>query len=356
MKPKALGATPSVGCGGAEQWLLDLMVHSKQWIDWLPLLYTGKTIPKQNKIADFNAAGIPVLMGDSAATYLTLNPPDIVIVWGGGIGWFHRKEPTRLPPVWVVHSPIVWIAQNHHIGYKEAYPVVKELRCINVAVSKKCLDAFDAEDRPSVHIIYNGIDPNRCAITEDRSQIRKRYQIADDKYVVGYFGRIAPIKNVHTLADAIKLLPDRFVGLFVGSSADSYYTSDSDRIIVAPWTNSPGNTLNAFDCFVQVSFFEGFSLSLLEAMYCKLPCIVTPVGGVEELEEQFGPMFFKVPENPTPQQIADKILEVESMDKTKLAAILQKQHNIVKENFLVQHMAQNWTRLIYNVLKRPCPI
>lgn len=65
---------------------------------------------------------------------------------------------------------------------------------------------------------------------------------------------------------------------------------------------------NPVDVFVNVSSTEGTPVSIMEAISCGIPVIATAVGGnVEIVQEKNG---FLLSENPTPDEIADALLQV----------------------------------------------
>lgn len=64
----------------------------------------------------------------------------------------------------------------------------------------------------------------------------------------------------------------------------------------------------AADVFVNVSSTEGTPVSIMEAISCGIPVIATAVGGnVEIVREKNG---FLLSANPTPDEIADALLNV----------------------------------------------
>lgn len=50
----------------------------------------------------------------------------------------------------------------------------------------------------------------------------------------------------------------------------------------------PHNGIDPGRCFVQASPVEGFSMGMLEAMLCGVPCALTHVGVLLELERRHG--------------------------------------------------------------------
>ena len=348
MKPRALVVTPSVGCGGAEQWILDLVRFTRSWIEWLPVCCVGR-LPPQNKLADFMDAGVTVMIGIDGLPKLLAQNPDVIVTWGGAADWMSNVA---------LRAPVIWSARTVSPAERSNYLALRQFKPIYTAVSRSCMQQFLPEDIPNVTVIPNGIDCNRLGITVPRSELRASYGIRDDKFVVGYLGRLDPEKRPDLLAQALTLLPENFVGFFVGNSKD--FDKDvarlmgiaGDRLTIAPWTRQPGNYLNAFDCYVSVSIAEGMSRAVLEAMYCKVPCILTSLGYLDEIKEIAGQFWVELGLYPTPTRIAQAILTVAEMPKNELETQTQYGHRIVLEQFSAQKMARNWAKFIYNVLGR----
>jgi glycosyltransferase involved in cell wall biosynthesis len=62
-----------------------------------------------------------------------------------------------------------------------------------------------------------------------------------------------------------------------------------------------------FDLFINVSSSEGIPVSIMEAMSFRIPCIATAVGGTSEIvNNENGYLLYA---NPSPEEIAEKILE-----------------------------------------------
>ena len=65
---------------------------------------------------------------------------------------------------------------------------------------------------------------------------------------------------------------------------------------------------NPFDVFVNLSTNEGIPVSIMEAASCDVPTVATNVGGTSEIvNKETGEL---VSENPTPEEVASKIIEV----------------------------------------------
>ena len=66
-------------------------------------------------------------------------------------------------------------------------------------------------------------------------------------------------------------------------------------LIIVPATQQVGNVYPALDCFLIASPSKGFCLSLVEAWYCGVPTVSTPVGVVLNPKPVHGPSPVRVP-------------------------------------------------------------
>ena len=73
------------------------------------------------------------------------------------------------------------------------------------------------------------------------------------------------------------------------------------------------------------------------------------------IKKKFGTFWVPLSRNPTPNEIAARILEL-AENKNKMTEITEQAYKIVYNNFLVDKMAKNWSKLIYRSLGLPLPI
>jgi glycosyltransferase involved in cell wall biosynthesis len=120
--------------------------------------------------------------------------------------------------------------------------------------------------------------------------------VREDAFLVCCAGRLAPEKGFNQVIEALGTPPlrERNVELIIagdGPSRDELATLAAQRGLAARVhllghrADLPG-VLKAADAFVVSSLHEGMSNVLMEAMALGLPCVATPVGGVEELLAQ----------------------------------------------------------------------
>jgi len=260
------------------------------------------------------------------------------------------------------------------------------------AVSNAAVNAFPPAIRPKVRVIENGVDLDRCTPALPRAQVREAWGLAPDQIAVGYCGRYSPEKNPLAAADAVawinangraRLLPSRSPAIAVyahphfvtDSAAGDVYRAAGGRAALIPEeasrgvgyyaSNMPapsiphseyhtpysicvapdhmGDILAALDVFVLASREEGGSLGLLEALAAGVPCVVTPVGAVDDLESRFGILFTRVPLHPTPAQLGAAVLTAASSTISR-----QRGREMVFHNFSAARMAREWEAFLLN--------
>lgn len=125
--------------------------------------------------------------------------------------------------------------------------------------------------------------PSPDAAARQRARSSLRWSI--DLFVAGMLGRFSAEKGVTNFADAARRCADPSV---LWAAAGSGPLETQIRANAAPglsllgFLSDPGDFLAAMDVYVQPSFTEGLSLSLLEAMRNALPIVATNVGATGE--------------------------------------------------------------------------
>jgi glycosyltransferase involved in cell wall biosynthesis len=136
-----------------------------------------------------------------------------------------------------------------------------------------------------VHWIRTGVDVAHFRPGLSR-QWRRQLGIPDDQMVFGFLGALRPEKNLPFLlrAFAAARLPNARL-LLIGDGGVRAELEElakslelGDRILFAGYAPDPAAALAALDVFTLSSSTEQTSNSLLEAMACGLPAVVTDVG------------------------------------------------------------------------------
>ena len=343
MKPKILVSSNSLNHGGAAIWTYDIIANSKQYFDHLGLCVPTKQVDPDT-LPRFRTLGVPIFIGSEGIDELK---PDLILAWGAVQSFVNVKAPI----LWVLHGRS-WAMVN------QARSMMDRKDFFIGAVSDACLAVLPEEVSSKVRVIENGIDFKRLEPLQSRQEVRKKYRL-EDKFVVGYIGRIVAEKNLTMLVNAIKLLDERFYGFFVGKGSQPYVDQLKQHLgnrgLLIGEVSDVGTYFRALDCHVLPSLNEAFSLASLEAMYCKVPCIQTEVGGMPSLRKKFGPFWISLGLNPTIRRIAAAIESVANMDQIQLQQQIEKAYEIVKTHYNVERMVKQWAQYIYEILELPWP-
>jgi glycosyltransferase involved in cell wall biosynthesis len=133
-------------------------------------------------------------------------------------------------------------------------------------------------------VLKNAINYDRLAFNIDkRNTLRKKLYLVDDNFVIGHVGNFSIEKNHIFIIEVFEILIKKhsnFKLLFIGSDFGtmneilniSKQKSIIDNIFFLGQRNDVAEILQAMDCFIFPSIFEGLPLSLLEAQVSGLKC------------------------------------------------------------------------------------
>ncbi len=129
--------------------------------------------------------------------------------------------------------------------------------------------------------IPNAVTDMVLPTNDERSAARARFNIDPDALAIGSLGRLTKNKGIlDILAAAERTRGTNIVWLIAGSGAlsDAVQQCGLPNVRYVGYQADNSLYLRALDAYVQASYFEGLSLSLLEAMRAGLPCIASRAG------------------------------------------------------------------------------
>ena len=167
--------------------------------------------------------------------------------------------------------------------------------------------------------------------------------------------RLEPVKNIEGLIRVVSKLKDEGFKVsysIVGSGTSEKSISQliaslglQNQVKLLGFQSNPNQFYKVSDLFVLNSFSEGFSNSLLEAMYHKIPSVSTKVGSAQEIIENDNNGW--IVNVDAEQELFDIIKKIIRLDVTTRKAIGQNAHNLVVEKYSLQaHVDSLYT--IYN--------
>ena len=143
-----------------------------------------------------------------------------------------------------------------------------------------------AVNNGKVTILPNAIDPERFKFNENaRKEIRARYGIADDDFVIGHVGRFFPEKNHKFIIRLFEVFLRQRANswlLLVGNGPLQQEIQEAVRkqefenhVIFAGLQKDVVPFYCAIDVLLLPSTREAFPMTLAEAQYNGLPCVVS---------------------------------------------------------------------------------
>ncbi len=143
-------------------------------------------------------------------------------------------------------------------------------------------------------VIRLGIDlATRVQVQDGRAEYRGLFGIPDDRFVVGWIGRMTAIKRVPDILASFKLLLDRGIEAtlcLVGDGPDREAAEHQARdlgiarnIISLGYQRDVSPYYALFDAFVLPSANEGTPVVAIEALAAERPVVATRVGGVPDV-------------------------------------------------------------------------
>ena len=169
-----------------------------------------------------------------------------------------------------------------------------------VCISRAIEEEARAVGIPERRMLYQPhgvrLDEFRPVGPDTARQIRNEFGLPDDRVICLFLGRLSYEKGVLDLVEAWRRIDDDAALLVLAGPAMSGHHLDvgpevgsfvarhglQERIRFLGGTDVPARVMQAADVFVNPSYYEGFSIAVVEAMACGLAPVISPVGGIVE--------------------------------------------------------------------------
>ena len=306
MKPmKILHLTPPYGLGGIDFYIFN---HYK-YMDWERFQFTCMTqnrslrdakefqgLPFDVKLLPTTAANNPELFANRVREIL-MEGYDVLHLHTSYWTGFRIEEIARevgVPKV-IVHAHASFIEEiddekrktllSRHEECKRSFP--PELATDYWACSWKAADWLFGPHVPrdKIQIMKNAIEVERFRFRpEVRKQVRTKLGLGN-ALVLGTVGRMNYAKNQAFLIDLffkfqkrypeakLMIIGDGELRKSLETQIDEYGLNES--VLLLGWKTDVENYLQAMDCFLLPSRFEGLGIAAVEALASGLPCIVS---------------------------------------------------------------------------------
>ena len=168
-------------------------------------------------------------------------------------------------------------------------PMLQQANTIQALVDSEAKNIRNLEIKSPIVIIPNGIHRHDFEHQTDPNIFYQQYPQTRNKNLILFLGRIDPKKGLDLLASALGKVHHQFpqTHLIIAGPDTINYSSQIKRFFLQEKcleaTTFTGmltgslkkSALAAADLYVNPSYSEGFSMSVLEGMASGLPCIIT---------------------------------------------------------------------------------
>jgi glycosyltransferase involved in cell wall biosynthesis len=147
-----------------------------------------------------------------------------------------------------------------------------------------------------VRVIHYGVKNPRVspqAIDEARLALRSELALPDDALLLGIVSRLTEQKGIPYALEAFKPIASEFPSATLVIAGDGEMEASlkarvqslglQSRVKFLGWREDAQAVLRALDVFLMPSLWEGFGLTLLEAMSARVPVVASHVSAIPEI-------------------------------------------------------------------------
>lgn len=235
--------------------------------------------------------------------------PDLIQTW-----LYHADLTGALLRLSGVRCPLVWGVHHSADNWREMKATTRLVLHANrllarflpdaiVCCSQSTLQSHAALGYPADNmvIVPNGIDTGRFRLdTDGQHRLSTRLGIPADNFVIGHCGRWIPLKGHHIFIETAASLHKRdahihFVmcgeGIDAGNPTLMAWIEENElsgNVHLVGGQAAMEEIYQGLDLFVSSSLSEAMPLTVMEAMACGVPCVVTDVGDQGALVSEWG--------------------------------------------------------------------
>ncbi len=140
-----------------------------------------------------------------------------------------------------------------------------------------------------IQVLYNNIDVQQFKKEKHKKWILKEFDLQEDVFLIVSSGLMIPRKNQNSLLKAMaNINSNKAVLILMGDGPlrnplQAMAKQLDIKVLFTGWRQDVLKVLRGCDLFVFSSYLEGMSNSILEAMACELPCLVSDIPENREL-------------------------------------------------------------------------
>jgi glycosyltransferase involved in cell wall biosynthesis len=225
-----------------------------------------------------------------------------------------------------------------------------------VACSQALSDILDARESMRISVIQNGIDLEGFSVVNPsvKLALRNKLGLPRDSFLLVTAGSLISRKNVGFILDAFQHVcgSDPHVVLLIAGDGilmnPLRQRCESDKTMFLGNVTNISDYYRASDAYVSASFSEGLPNSVLEAMACGLPCLLSDIPQHAEILQNSGLLkeFLFPLDNPV--HLAQKITCLKNRDRSLLS---KESRRLVETCFSAESMSRQYQDLYVQLLE-----
>ncbi len=184
-----------------------------------------------------------------------------------------------------------------------------------------------------------------CKAKVDRNEVRKKYGIPSDAFVMSYAGRHNSVKGYDSLRDAVLPMLDQDANLWmiVAGKEGPLSSPSHERWIEVGWTSDPHSLIAASDVFILPNRETFFDLIMLEVLSLGVPIVASDTGG-NRYFRKFKNVGIKLYSDTG--ELAASVSEIREMSRSERQAICDSNKALFASEFGCVHFAKRYSALI----------
>jgi glycosyltransferase involved in cell wall biosynthesis len=271
----------------------------------------------------------------------------------------------RVPYLIAAHGMAEPWALRHKRWKKRVYMALVEAKnlrrasCLHALARPEIAHLRSIAPWTPICFVPNGVDLAFFDDLPSRSVLEAQYPELRGKFVLLFFGRVHVKKGLDLLAEAMSrtVHDHRDLHLVVAGTDDGAWAPFRDRMASLGLADSmtylghvagerARQVWGAADAFILPSYSEGFSMAVLEALACSLPCVITTTCHFPELAAAAGAI--EVAANA--QSVTQGLRDLFDRSTAERARLGQAGRRLVEQNYTWDRQAERLAS-VYEWLK-----
>ena len=206
---------------------------------------------------------------------------------------------------------------------------------------------FHEKNKHKYVYMATGTAPKSALVTKE--EMRKKYGIPQDAFVISYVGRHNEIKGYDALKEIGKHLLDANDNtyVFIAGTEGPLYHLEHNRWIEVGWTKDPGSVIQASDVFVLPNKETYFDLVMLEVLSLGQIVVASYTGGNKYFEKYENSGIFLYNNNTEAENIINALIKMSEGERKELR---KKNLELYKAEFTNEAFAKRYIDSLHKIL------